>query len=38
MKFSRKKTEYMSVNDRDTGVTVKIQGAELVKVNSLQAR
>lgn len=38
MKFSRNKTEYVSVNDRDMGVTVKIQGAELVKVNSLQAR
>lgn len=33
MKVRRCKTEHMCVNGMDTGVTVKLQGAEVVKVD-----
>ena len=35
MKVSRSKTEYMCVNKRETGGRVRLQGAEVVKVQEL---
>ena len=32
MKVSRSKTEYMCVNERNTGEIVRLQGADVVKV------
>lgn len=36
MKVSRKKTEYLCVNERDDRETVRLRGAEVAKVDELK--